>query len=578
MPYTRVRIHARGLAVVSPEMTITYEADGLPPRTRTLRFASPWFRHVNVEFDAVADTPQVTAVPTCAHNEKPTSLRCENLTFETVFDRAGVEITHSTQRSVVPLTGARGDEAWQTPELDAAMRKYWSLYADAPQWAIWVLFAGLGSGDGLMGDMFDVSDQTQRQGLAIFNKAFENDRNIPHGYPQYAEHLTRMRFFGLIHETGHCFNLHHGWAERGFVASLEWPFAETAVGTATFMHYPKENFFGRCYYEFHNSELKWLRHAPPHLIEMGDARFYAGANEFGRETELSASWSLGIGLPRARGVFEFLEPIVVDVTLTNVTRHPQIIDASVLEDADNLVLLVGCGCGVHQKVRRLRPFVRHCYFPRPRVVAPGDSLRTTCFVSADLDGWHLTEPGSYTLQATFATDSAIAVSPLTRLRIASPREVDEELIAQDLFTTDVGRAFAFGASYAIERPIETLREVLERLPQRAVARHAALTLAELWKGEQRVLRKSVEDRGFDRVAARPDEARRLMTRALLDGSDEAAHCFGERRYADLRQKHAAWIEKAGGTSNRTPTTPARTGRGGLEVRRRSPARQTRPRR
>lgn len=50
-------------------------------------------------------------------------------------------------------------------------------------------------------------------------------------------------------------------------------------------------------------------------------------------------------------------------------------------------------------------------------------------------------------------------------------------MAQDFFTKDVGRAFAFGASHDITAPVETLRDVVDRFPQRAVSRHAALALA-----------------------------------------------------------------------------------------------------
>jgi hypothetical protein len=128
--------------------------------------------------------------------------------------------------------------------------------------------------------------------------------------------------------------------------------------------------------------------------------------------------------------------------------------------------------------------------------------------------------------------------------------MDEEQVAQELFTTDVGRAFAFGTSHGLGKPVDTLREVLERLPQRAVARHAALALAEPWKEERRVLKTGGDVRGFDRIAPRPEEARELMTRALLDRPDEAERCFGQRRYEELRQQYAAWLARKGGRGSK----------------------------
>lgn len=546
MPHQHVRIHVPGMAVSSPEMTITYDADGPEPVTRTLKFDTPYFRALNVEFDAVADTPQVTWVPTCAHIEHPGDLRCENLTYDTVFDRAGVEITRASRRSVVPLSGAGANEAWEDAELHAAMRAYWSAYADAPQWAIWVLFAGIGRTPTLMGTMFDDSDHNQRQGVAIFNKGFENDKNIPASYPQRAEHMRRERFFGLVHETGHCFNLHHAWSH--YNPPLNWPFFDTAAGSATFMNYPPkvDGFYRKFSYEFHDSDLRFIRHAPPDFVEMGNERFWGGADEFGRETDFSGPFELSVELPRSRGVFEFLEPVTLEVTLRNTSRRPQVVDERMLDDAGHLTVLIGSGSGGAQRVRRVRPFARSCYWPTPRVLAPGESLRTTCFVSAGVDGWYLSEPGGYTLQAVLSTDSGVVASPRTPLRIGPSRTMDEEQLAQELFTKDIGRAFAFGTSHGPGRPIDTLREVLERLPQRAVARHAALALAEPWKEERRVLNTGGDQRGFDRIPARPEEARELLKRALLDDPDEAERCFGPRRYAELQLQYETWTNQKGG--------------------------------
>lgn len=81
---------------------------------------------------------------TCVHQEHPPLLRCENLTFDEVYDRAGVDVSQSQRRSTVPLAGAGGDGAWSDAELHAAMRAFWSSYSDAPNWAVWVLFAGTG--------------------------------------------------------------------------------------------------------------------------------------------------------------------------------------------------------------------------------------------------------------------------------------------------------------------------------------------------------------------------------------------------------------------------------------------------
>lgn len=283
--YRRVRIDVPLGLAVSRQMTITF-MDGAPAVTRTLRFASPYFREVAFEFDIAEGSPRVTSVNTCAHNERPSFLQCETLTFDTVFDRAGVDVSQSRRRSTVPLTLAGSDQAWSDAELQSAMR-FWSIYSDGPNWAVWVLFAGTGRTETLAGSMFDDSDENQRQGVGIFNDAVE--KFVHKDYPQRAEHAQRERFFSLVHETGHCFNLHHAWLDYNSI--LQWPFFDQLKDVATFMNYPPKvfDFYGKFRYVFHDSELKFLRHAPDQFVEMGDDRFRGGQDEFGREPRFAPS-------------------------------------------------------------------------------------------------------------------------------------------------------------------------------------------------------------------------------------------------------------------------------------------------
>src|SRR5262245_41227525 len=175
------------------------------------------------------------------------------------------------------------------------------------------------------------------------------------------------------------------------------------------MNYPDATFYSRFRYEFHDHDLRFLRHAPEFLVEMGDERFYKGADEFGPEVDRGGEWSLQVDLPRHRGVFQFLEPISVRLTLRNTSRYPPITDEAVLEDANHVLVLIRRNdCDT---VRQWRPFARHCYLPTPRVVEPGGSLSATFFVGAGLDGWYLAEPGGYTVQALLEAHDVVAAAP-----------------------------------------------------------------------------------------------------------------------------------------------------------------------
>ena len=137
-----------------------------------------------------------------------------------------------------------------------------------------------------------------------------------------------------------------------------------------------------------------------------------------------------------------------------------------------------------------------------------------------------------------------------RLRIVHSCSWEEEVLSQDLFTKDVGRALVFGASHGITTLVETLSRIADQLPKRAVARHAALALAHPWMRDHRILRTGEEECAFNVVGANTGEVRRLYEWALLDNQEGAVQCFGTTRYEDLSQGYAVWLEENGVTSEK----------------------------
>jgi hypothetical protein len=281
------------------------------------------------------------------------------------------------------------------------------------------------------------------------------------------------------------------------------------------MNYPSYlyDFFAEFEYRFHDSELKFLRHAPDNFVEMGDAPFYGGQKFFAPDDgSAPRPWKLEVALNRARGVFEFLEPVTLTATLTNTSGRLQIIDESILEDGSNLAVFIG---RMEGRARFWRPFVQHCFLPAPRALEAGQFLSATFFIGAGLGGWYFAEPGAYVVQAVLKTPgAAIAANPVP-VRVAHPCSWDEEVAAQDLFTRDVGRALTFGATPSRSGVVQTLRDIVEHLPGRAVSRYAALALAQGNMRDQRVLRTGkVKERGFDVAPADHAEAGRLFQCAL----------------------------------------------------------------
>ena len=83
---------------------------------------------------------------------------------------AGIEVLPSGTPNVIPVAAAGADAKWTDAELHAAMVANFSLWANVPQWKVWLLVATEHVG-GYRGIMFDYTDTHQRQGCAVFYNA-----------------------------------------------------------------------------------------------------------------------------------------------------------------------------------------------------------------------------------------------------------------------------------------------------------------------------------------------------------------------------------------------------------------------
>ncbi|HEY6136755.1 MAG TPA: hypothetical protein VI670_03230 [Thermoanaerobaculia bacterium] len=162
------------------------------------------------------------------------------------------------------------------------------------------------------------------------------------------------------------------------------------------MNYPSEveklgaNFWGSFEYRFDDPELAFIRHAPDEFVRMGEAPF--GFEHGFRDTRAATNPRLQFALTasHARSVFEFVEPVTVELTLTNTSSEPQLVSPSLLDEINELSLVIEPRGGVAQ---RWRPYARRCSFGAGTWLQPRQSLKAALFVSAGLDGWHLAEPG-----------------------------------------------------------------------------------------------------------------------------------------------------------------------------------------
>jgi hypothetical protein len=475
--YTQVVIKvARAIFPISA--TITYSGGGGAPFTRTLAYKSPYYHPINLEFDCAQGTQPVLDYQTYSHPNHPPALPNETLTIETVYRRAGFDVsTNTTAASVIPLARAAGgvNPNWSDQEMHDAMQVYWSRFANAPQWAFWTFFASLSeSGTSLGGIMFDDIGPNQRQGTAIFVDAFI--ANPPPADPAPAAWVRRMRFWTACHEMGHTFNLAHSWQKA---LGTPWiPLANEPLARS-FMNYPylvpggQAAFFADFMFRFSDQELLFMRHAPERFVEQGNALWFDHHGFQMGAVSQEPTFSLELKPPRQGASFEFLEPVVLDLKLTNISGEPQIVDDKILADTEGMTVIIK---KKGKPARQYVPFVRRCYLPKAKALAAGQTMVDSLFVAVGRNGWGIAEPGEYKVQVMLHLDKEDILSAPLALRVERPKSYDEENLASDFFTDDVGRVLAFDGSRTLTKANDTLAEATDMLKGRRVAIHAHVAL------------------------------------------------------------------------------------------------------
>ena len=571
LPHTSVRLMVPlGVFANGAKLTITFTG-GVADVTRTLRFESESFRTAEFEFDVVETAPYVTSVNTWAHSNRPLDLANEELSITEVYSRAGVNVQQSPKEtSVVGLEVGEKALKWDDQQLHDAMQMFWSRYKSRAQWALWMLFAHRHYNEDYLGIMFDFNHTKipgepdlgpgrldpfyQRQGAAVFGQRIAE--KVPAG-DKYPEAWKRRElFFAAVHEIGHCFNLFHSWKKE----AGNWLNDPGDLEANSFMNSPYhlqafagKDFYATFGYRFDDYDLRFMRHAPSDFVEMG-------ANALGQDHGLSnagrffdnSRLTLELTMPRSKRVFEFLEPITVGLTVTNVSEQPQLVQSSLIEALQDLTLIIQPRGGMSQQ---WRPYARYCTFGGVRLLQPGESLNASLFASAGLDGWHLAEPGSYTLHAHLQDFAGgLRAKPLS-LRVAAPRSREEDDLAQDFFTDDVGRALAFGGTYVMTSAIAALEEAADRFKGKAVSHHASLTLAlprmreskrlQLPEGEASMSSAAADGGSLITVRAKPEEARRMLHEALLSDRLAAAATFGDGAHRRHVEMYADWLHECG---------------------------------
>lgn len=552
MRHTHVRIAVeRGRTGSQQTATVEFSGGGAT-LVRRFTYRSRHFHPVNFEFDLVEGARSVLSYNTGTHPNRPSTLPVETLTIERVFQRAGFDTSLSGGSGRIPLRLAGGNQTWNDSEMHDAMQAYWSKFQDRPKWAMWVLFASLHTPDpgeaaeDLGGIMFDDIGPNHRQGTSIFVDSFISQS--PEGDLAPEAWVKRMTFWCACHEMGHAFNLAHSWQKA---AGADWIQLANEPEARSFMNYPynvagdEPAFFADFEYRFSDSELLFMRHAPERFVQMGGADWFDDHAFERAAVEDRPSLKLELRLNRERPLFEFMEPVTLELKLTNMSRSPILVDRYVLRPDHELTVITKRD---GQPAKQFRPYARYCRVSAAEVLMPGQSKYDSLYLSSGLQGWGMADPGYYTIQVSLEQGETDVVSNAMRLRIGPPASRDEEFVAQDFFSDEVGRIVAFDGSRQLVAGNDTLREVVQRLAKRRVALHAALALGE---GVARPSKQLVPDAkaplgiGFVALDADEKDARALLGEALRDNAETMIESLGHIDYRWYVDRFSDWLAAQG---------------------------------
>jgi hypothetical protein len=560
-----------GNAAMIPGDTVTFEANrttgksygawrltlsgaDIRPRSYDLSFVSQYFDQAEFEVDRTSDAAApTTTMDTAAHPNRPADLPAETISLATVYQRAGFDVTMSPAISTIPNTDSGSNDTWSDGEMHNAMVMYWSRFANNPRWALWVLFARQhDQGRSLGGVMFDDIGPNHRQGTAIFTDSFVQD--APAGDANAAAWRQRMFFWTAVHEMGHAFNLAHAWQKALGTANGApgdpWMPIPNEPESRSFMNYPfrvaggQAAFFADFRHRFSDAELLFMRHAPRRFVQMGNSNWFVNHNFFEPSSlTQSGNWQLEIRPNREVSQFTFLEPVKLELKLTNTAGVPQMVEVDMLADGGHIALYVARNEG---PARQWQPFVTHCHQSHFDMLAPGKSVYGEHIVSATTSGWLIDEPGFYQVQGAVDMGGDIIVSNILRLHVMAPTSPAESTLAPDYFTEDVGRALAFAGAPALGAASDTLRQVVARVPDNPAAIHAQVAISTPMLLDYKELTGDARSElAIHTTASKIDEARNMQMGALLEEPHAAASTMGHIDYFGAMDHLANALSDAG---------------------------------
>lgn len=492
-PPTAIRVHIPWSAssMVGPA-EVSFSPQGGIPSSYSCAKLSDCFRSLNLEVDvcssvnpAAVGAPLLPSYDVGAHPNRPADLPRRTLTISEVYREAGVCVAIRPQNTVID-DSAPQFVSWSDAELHHAMEEHFSQIGDQwPRWEMWGVLAGQYDDSRVGGVMFDASatfggpgQAPERQGFAVFrNHEWFDD--LPAGTPTNDDEAAALRkyLYTWVHEAGHAFNFLHSW-DKNRPDSLSWMNYDWKYDNRN----GTDRFWRNFRMRFDDEELIHVRHGNrPSVIMGGDPWASGGHMESPPGAEYLESppgaMSHAEGdvpvefLLRSKEYFEFMEPVAIECRLRNLfTDLPLNLDTNLSPEYGGTVFFIRrpdgriveyapVMCKVAQdRLQTLQP-LREGDAPGP------DRFSENVFLSYGRYGYYFDEPGQYIVRALYQGPGDLLIpSNVLRLRVGTPLTKQEDRLAQDFFSYEVGMSLYLRGSQSpfLAKGMDVLTEITER--------------------------------------------------------------------------------------------------------------------
>lgn len=471
--------------------TVTF-SEGTNSDTYNCPWKSNLFRQIEMEIDvcdSVNVEPLLPSYQTDSHNNRPDDLPNRRLTIEETYAESGVGVEISSDHSVID-DSAPDFQFWTPAELHDLMVDHFESISAKPRWNMWGVMASRFINSGVGGIMFDAAAEfggagvpPERQGFAVFREHswFKNLVSGTASNLAQAE-ASRKFLYTWIHEAGHAWNFLHSW-DKSRPDSLSWMNYDWRYDD----RHSEGDFWKRFEFRFDDDELLHMRHGNRAAVIMGGDSWGSGGHLESEPDGLAAIEIQGGAPPlellvRSAKRFEFLEPVEVELRLRNLMDTPITVDGRFDPESGSVAIFIK---GPDGHVQSYHPLMCLLADLQPVTLEPikkygkgPDRLSRSLPLSFGGHGFYFDKPGEYHVRAVYQGSGGILIpSNVHRITIGFPTSPDQERMAQDYFSSEVGLSLYLGGSQS-PRLADGMR-VLHRLAtsygfRQAGARAAAI--------------------------------------------------------------------------------------------------------